>query len=111
MEIKQVDMPKTESVDGQDAAEAPKPLRGIGRESTFGKPGEIVQEAVSGMDKVAGVSGEERRVPHAHALRRDHDFDAPKFKPTHRVVESPTSTAPAFVSPAYGSEGPREHRD
>jgi len=78
--------------------------------STFGKPGELVQEVVSGMEKVAAVSGEERQKPRT-VVKRSEDLDTPKPKKSARVLESPTSTAAVHVSPAYGSAGHREHQD
>ena len=94
--------------EGEDEGEGkPEAKVKLSLETTFGKPGEIVQEAVSGMDKVAGVSGEERRVPRARVMR-SQDLEQPRPKKSPRVTESPTSTAPVHVSPAYGSEGPRE---
>jgi hypothetical protein len=78
-------------------------------ETTFGKPGEIVQKAVSGMEH-ATVSGEERERPRSRVLH-NNDLEQPKPKKSHLVRESPTSTGQVHVSPAFGAEGPREHRD
>ena len=78
--------------------------------STFGKPGEIVAEVVSGMEKVAAVSGHDRTVPRA-VVKRSQDLDTPKPKKSARVTESPTSTGQVRVSPAFGADGPRVHKD
>lgn len=82
---------------------------GTTSETTFGKPGEIVQKAVSGMEH-SSVSGEERERPRARVLHAN-DLEQPKPKPSHRVNESPTSTHPVKVSPPYGADGHREHGD
>lgn len=78
-------------------------------ESTFGKPGEIVQKSVSGMEH-ASVSGEERERPRSRVMHAN-DLEQPKPKKSARVLESPTSTHPVHVSPPFGAEGHREHGD
>lgn len=95
---------KNESSDEQATNEA-----GSTTETTFGKPGEIVQKSVSGMEH-SSVSGEERERPRSRVLHAN-DLEQPKPKPSHRVAESPTSTHPVKVSPPYGAEGHREHGD